>query len=659
MKAKAGKKPHVYFAALDADELAPEMIEKAGEFDSYTEACGLSAAWNQSYRYYYNQQFNFYAGENGMQKVGEDSEITAISINHYRNFIKHVLVLTTQNKISYEPMAKNSDTRSLQQTRLARNILDTYTKEKRINRYLKRAAESALVYNKGFVEVTWEPTSGKPFSVEDYVNEDGETRQRLVYEGDVKVGNRHPRSVYYDYTIEDWDNKDWVMTVDFVNKWDLSVRYGDESKYPGLAEKIINLDTKGSYTAKRRQMYPGRQGSDEIAVFKLYHKRTDAMPNGRFFMFCDREVVLYDGPIQYSRLPVFRIVPGEVLFTGEGYTDAFDIIGIQQGLNLMASTAISNLEAFGLQRVLNPRGNNLSATQISKGLHVLNYDAQAGPPQPLNMSTMPGEIFKMWEMLERTGETLSGINSVARGNPESSLKSGVALSLVQSMAVQYASGFAESWANLAEDVGTFIIELIKDFASTERMAAMAGKHNRGALKSYTGKDLDQIQRVTVDLGNPMSRTTAGRVEMASQLLQQGMIKNPAEYLNVIETGQLDPIFEGPMAELDLIRSENEMMLDGGQPPTLRTDNHQVHIQEHLSLLNNPEIRMNSPLTKLVTDHIQQHEALMAPPPQMQPQGAPPMAGPPVPQGPPPMPPGPPGPPPMSMNAPKPMMNGAM
>ena len=51
-------------------------------------------------------------------------------------------------------------------------------------------------------------------------------------------------------------------------------------------------------------------------------------------------------------------------------------------------------------------------------------------------------------------ETLSGVNSVARGNPEASLQSGTALAMVQSQALQFMSGLQQSYIQLIEDVGT-------------------------------------------------------------------------------------------------------------------------------------------------------------------------------------------------------------
>lgn len=208
-------------------------------------------------------------------------------------------------------------------------------------------------------------------------------------------------------------------------------------------------------------------------------------------------------------------------------------------------------------------------------------------------------------------ETISGVNSVARGNPEQSLKSGVALALVQSMAVQYASKFQESWAMLLEDGGTKIFELLKVFAQTERVAEMAGKVNKGRIQSFTGKDLDQIQRVVVELGNPMQRTVAGKVQIADHLLEMGMVKTPQQYLQVMETGSLDALTEGPEAELDLIRGENELMMDGkfDSVRVLVGDAHLLHVQEHRTLLSNPMVRMDDTITAGILAHIQEHKEI--------------------------------------------------
>jgi hypothetical protein len=652
-----------YFAKKDAKDLASHLEQRIGDFGNYISRVGLKGRWEKSYQLYYGRHFSgTYSsnmGQGGIGEAGENGELKLLTVNHYRNFIKHILVLTTNQKPAFDVRAVNSDLESLQQARLGNNVLDAYLKEKRLYRYLRDAAEHALVFGKGFIELSWEPTAGREYMVSEEMDpETGESRPKIVYEGDVEAGNPSPFDVYCDQSCEDWSKVKWVTIRCFKNKYDLAERYSH------VRDEILDLPTKSDLDRSMANSFSNVDETADVPVFKFYHERTPSMPNGRYMLFCTSGTVLYDGPIPYSKLPVFRITPGDVFGTTEGYTDAFDIMPIQEAINVLASTVFSNESALGVQNILVPNGSAITAEELAKGLRIINYDPNMGKPEPLQLTNTPAEIFKFMEILERWGETLSGVNSVARGNPDTSLKSGVALGLIQSMAVQFASGFQQSWAELLEDSASFILHLLKDFASTERMVAMAGKHNRGSMQSFNKDKLSKVDRVVVELGNPMARTTAGRVEIANNLLQQGLVKQPQEYLQVMNTGQLDPLTEGVQSEIDLIRQENEAMMNGKPVKAMVGDSHLLHMQEHKALLSNPEVRLNAPLVQEVLEHLQEHMEIYKNQDPLwsqiagEPPAPPPMMPPPPPgaemNGPPP--PGPPGPP---MQGPPPQMGGAM
>src|SRR5690606_13663300 len=107
-----------------------------------------------------------------------------------------------------------------------------------------------------------------------------------------------------------------------------------------------------------------------------------------------------------------------------------------------------------------------------------------------NLTQTPPEIFNFMTQIERLMETISGVNSVARGNPEASLKSGAALALVQSMAIQFSQNLQRAYAQLIEDLGTSTINILKDFAAVPRVAAIAGKSNRPMMREFVGDDLN-------------------------------------------------------------------------------------------------------------------------------------------------------------------------
>jgi len=257
-------------------------------------------------------------------------------------------------------------------------------------------------------------------------------------------------------------------------------------------------------------------------------------------------------------------------------------------------------------------GNNVKATQLENGMNFIEYNSQVGKPEALNLTNTPSEIFNFLQRLERAMETISGINSVARGNPEASLKSGNALALVQAQALQFISGLQHSYIQLIEDIGTGLIQLLQDFAEVPRIAEISGIANKSKMAKFKGKDLDTINRVVVDVGNSLSQTAAGRAEMADNLIQMGLIKSPEDYFSVINTGRLDTMTEGIVNQNILIRTENERLMDGSvNVVAIDTDAHSQHIKEHRDILNDPDTRMNDvEFVQRTLAHIQQHiEAL--------------------------------------------------
>jgi hypothetical protein len=167
---------------------------------------------------------------------------------------------------------------------------------------------------------------------------------------------------------------------------------------------------------------------------------------------------------------------------------------------------------------------------------------------------------------------------------------------------------------LIEDVGTNVVELLKTFAKTPRVAAIAGKSNVTYMKEFTSDDLSSITRVIVDAGNALAQTTAGRVEMASQMMQMGIITTPEQYISVINTGKLETMTEGQNKELLLVRAERERLVDGTTPVVaVLTDSHSLHIREHKAVLADPDLRMDAQLVQRTLAHIQEHIDILSDP----------------------------------------------
>lgn len=608
-----------YFAKLPSTECADECIARIENFAQSREQ--LESRWARNYQYFYN---NYYADSNadrGVKHGGEQEELSLMPVNHFQNIIQNWHVLITSIVPSFIPRAVNSDYKSLSQTKLAGDLIDYYNKESDVEQYTSTAVLHSLLFDAGYIKMEWNPNKGREYAVDDQEN--------IYNEGDIEVSNPTAYDVIFDLYKKEFRENDWVIVRTYRSKWDLIENYvGSDTPDEELSEKqktlkgeILSAPEADEIILSSRPFETEYVDSDDVEVFEFWHRKTPALPQGRLVRFTRNGAVLEDIPMPYRDIPIYQITAGQDIANQFGHSIANQLAPIQEAINSEYSTVLTNHEAFGVQNVVAPRDSNVKATQITGGLNFIEYNAVNAPgggkPEPLNLTQTPPEVFNFIAMLEKSMEMVSGINSVIRGQPDSNLKSGTALALIQNQALQYASHLQKAYTILLEDIGTNIIRLLRDYATTNRMISIAGKHNRSAMKEFTGDDLVNIDRVIVDLGNPLAQTLAGRVELAQNLIQTGLLKTVEEYIMVVETGQLNSLTEHTFSELQNINAENEELMEQAVVTAIPTDDHRLHILEHKTLLDDPEARRNAPYVQNVLMHIQEHIQLMNNPGYMQ------------------------------------------
>lgn len=580
--------PDEYFAAARPEETASSLLSKARSFYTMLTANAYLEKIAKMWRAYNGAYQNDIGYGHMINFTGEQGELVSLPVNHFRNIAQHIFVMITANRPSMQARAINTDYKSLAQTYLADGILDYYMREKNLEKCIQDATEMSIVLGSSYVKLEWNATAGDEYDV------DPETGE-VVHSGEVEFSVLSPFDVVFDGTKETWNN-DWLLVRSFQNRFNLM------AKYPEHADKIRGMQPKGSSQIYRLAIWSNDE-TDDIPVYEFYHKRTEAMPDGRYLLFLDAECILLDGKMPYRVMPIFRIVPSQIMGTPYGYSPMFDIFPIQEIINSTYSTIATNQTAFGVQNIYVPRGSDISIAEVSSGMNLIEAN---GKPEPLNLTETPQELFTFLNMMVQAAETISGVSSTTRGDPAASLKSGTALALVQSMSLQFMSGLQQSYVKLIEDIGSALIQILKDFAKTPKTIALVGKNNRPLLKEFTGENINAINRVIVDVGNPLANTVAGRVQMAEQLAQMHLLKSPEQYFQVINTGSLASVYQGEMSQLLLIVSENERLMEGQAVQAVSLDQHQLHIQEHQAVLADPDLRTDPTLVTNTMNHIQQH-----------------------------------------------------
>lgn len=580
-----------YFATLPIDQLLPYLNSKIQDYYDFALKYRFLDKWKRSYLAYYGMSQSG-TDTSRLSQAGTNGEEYILKINDFRSLLLGLLTMTTSQRPAMQPKAMNTDSKSMNQTVLARTVLDYYMDEKHMEAVLKDAAEFSLFGAEGFVVLDWNATAGQEFGT------DPDTGA-VIYDGDIEARAFHPIDVVRECWGENAKSK-WKIVREFKNKFDMA------AKYPDMADDIIAVSDSSDFMKRYSNInYNSQTDTDHIPVFTFYHEKSESVPNGRMVRFVGADIHFTDGPLPFKNIPVYQISPAPWHGTPFGYTVAYDLLGIQTNLDALNSIVATGQMNYGLQNVLLPRGGEYNVYALAQGLNGIEYDPKIGEPKPLNLLQTPEEILKNIQRLESKQETLSGVNSVARGDIDRDL-SGAALALIASQAVQFNNGLQQSYNFLLGDVGTGIIEILQEYATTPRIASIAGKSNRARVQEFKGSDLAGINRVGVEQINPVAKTAAGRLQMAQDMLKSGLIKTAQHYFEVVMTGTLDSLYEHETTGILNIRSENEDLSDGKKPVAVLTDDHVLHAKEHATVLDSPEMRTNPEIVANVTAHIQDH-----------------------------------------------------
>tara|TARA_B100001245_G_scaffold230525_1_gene210257 strand:+ start:1404 stop:3476 length:2073 start_codon:yes stop_codon:yes gene_type:complete len=608
-----GDPPEYWASEKDPDKLAEHARDRV---DDFIETMKKARFWSNASRNwnYYHGLFTgkgLSASDAAIEVMGRDGQLRQISLNHFHELIGHMLNLVTQNRPAFETEATRTDHDALKSAELGDAIVNDYLKDKGLEKRFKRAVEHALVMQMGFIYAPWDWNVGKTIAIDQ--NADGEPRP--LKDGDFVFSNPSIFDVYWDYTCNDWEKLQWVIIRSYANKFDLAARASTEEE----REEILNLD---EYDVKEEDdgspqkaavNYFGMEGeySDLVPIWEVYHLDCDAMPGGLHCTFTsDDKIIGPVGEMPYKRLPLFRITPEEFLLTSFGYSRANDLQAPQEALNQEMSTILTNHSAAGVQAIWVPTGCELDEHMVGEG--VLIVEGGQIPPQGINFAKTPKEFFNFRDVLSQSMEQLSGVNSVARGQPEASLRTGEALKVLDSKAVQAGTSLLQSYYDSIEEVGTFLLRHLPVFMNgqDERVVRMVGRNNRAYARTFQKQSLEGISNVRVQAGNALSKTVSGRLAIADKLLEHGFIRTQEQYLTVLNSGQLKPLVESDQSELDLIRDENER-LDIGQPAYADpTDNHVLHIREHKAIINKVERREDPAIVSAVYAHILEHVTML-------------------------------------------------
>lgn len=580
--AKRKQRSGTYWALSPSEHIASEINAKFESYLHWLNESGQASRIQVSYNLSHGEG-HLGRGSNGVESDSDDGVVSRLTVPHYKNLLNRVHSLVCQAKLSFKPKAINSDSDSQMTANFAKGLLE-YETDKGLSKITSRAVDYSLKLFDSYIYAPWNFHAGNKITA---------SNGKPIYAGDQEYYVLNAFECARAYQQEETP---YYIVQYKANRYDLAAIHPEKSAEilaAGNPDNSISLST--SYDS------PEQTDDDMVTVRVLLHRPTPALPQGRETTIIDT-TVLDDTTFKYKELPVVRMKAGEVLASTVADSPGSSLISIQEVLDRVYSANVTNVLNGALSNIYSS-DPNIDIQSIGKGKNLIIASA---PPQAISLTGSSPESYNLVNDLINQETLLSGINNTARGNPESNLKSGNSLALMLSTAIQFVSDIQLNYAQATADLATIIIHNLQDFCKEPRLARFAGVNGKELTKSFQGKDLEGVDRVSVELGNPVTQTVAGKMSMVEMMLQYGAIKDPRKIDDFLRTGNWEQLTENNFKESMLIKEENERLSRGEMPLVMVSDKHPEHINEHLTVLFGMDARNNPKIVAAVLQHVQLH-----------------------------------------------------
>lgn len=578
-----------YFLQLQGDEYLDSLCGKINAYRRYCNAAGLTAKWSCASRNYFGVSSDGSKTTQALTALGEDGGKIGGKVGEFRNLCQYQLVLTTNQRPAGMARAANTDSESLRSARIGTQLSEHLLAQKGWEDLFVKTGELGIVVDEGWFLLDWDAMAGEP------VRPNPETGT-MIHEGDIFGKVYAPWFMARDPYMQSLERPPWLIASSRENRWELI------AQFPEHRDAILNAGTSGKLINSVLGSFFGdtmfaEYDSDYVFVHRLLAPPQKALEEGRLTLFVP-DAVLIDGPFPYKEMNAYPMMPASLFDLPFGYSSASDVLGIEQFTDALHSIIATNQLSFGGNVIVGPQGAGIEHTQLTDALAYIETAPQfADKIRVLELLRTAPEVFNYMQMMSQKKRQLMGLNDAVMGDAEN-LKgaSGAFAALLASQAIQFNSGVQKAWYSLLCRAMTGAINILREYADTERVTKIAGRRNAQYMKEFkwSGKDLRGVSTVSFEQVNPLSQTTAGLLSIAQDLISNGMIKSPKQYITLLTTGNLQALIQDDVTDEDCILAENEQLLEeGGFHKAVATENHADHIRSHMSVVT-PEAKQNNP-----------------------------------------------------------------
>lgn len=579
-----------------ANENSIEVVRQLQDEPKHNASSIMSATWSRNMCCYFSNVLRPENWDTGLNFGGVQGELVEMLVPMARSLTRQLVALVTKQKIAFNVLADNTKSEAIQTARLGNSLVKSTIRSQQLDVVYENMFEHSLLTGLGFLYAQWRTDKGEYYTRDQF----GVSH----FKGEIEITAPSVDDVSFDPRIPDPRDWQWVKVRKIHNRWDLI------AQFPNLKNELIKIpsikEAKGKIFAFDEY---SPSDDDNIYVWTAYHKKTPALPEGRMIAYCSERAILMDGDNIYGELPIYVCRAEPMPGSSYGYPYFSNLIQTQEMLDNTISSIATNNSTFGVQNIKVDRAANIDVVQIL-GMNFMQYTSSDGSgkggPEPLQLTQSAPESWKFIDVLKSYLLDLSHINSALRGDPPAGVTSGAAIATLTTTALESVASSSKAARDCLRRCMLGSVNAYKRMATVEREMDIGGYGNQAFSKSFKGSDLDGIRDIDIVEMNPIMQTMMGRKSEAESLLSKGLITNIKGYFSIIEGAPISELYENELSQEDLVKRENEALLNGEQILVVNIDDHPYHAMMHSMLLNDPKVRMSKQLNEAVLSHILWH-----------------------------------------------------
>lgn len=584
----------------------------------------LEAQWQLNINFYVGNQYSYIASNNNIndydkQYFWQEKEV----FNHIAPMIETRISKITRLNPNIEVLPASMDLADIKSAKLSKEIFKAVSNKLDLPSLSKYASTWCEICGTAFYKITWNSDAGMVIATDD---------KKAIREGDVDISVCSPFEILPDNlsceNINDMGSiihakavsVDTIKNIygvsvepENVHSFSLDSGFGSSGGlgYDAHINKVTNINLK-----------------NHCVLIERYTKPNTNLPNGRLTIVAG-DKLLFDGDLPYLNgdnnervLPFIKQISSYMPGCFYGVSIIERLVPIQRAYNAIRNRKHEYFNRISMG-VLTVEDGSVDTDALEQdGLSpgkVLVYRQGGQAPTIMETPDIHADFKAEEERLMDEFKNLAGVSDLMDDSENYTNLSGTALQLLIEQDDNRVISAIDSAKQALKALAKHILRLYKQFAMMPRLIKIAGELGDVEM-FYWDKNSIRSDDVVFDTSTALGESVASRRSMLLQLLESGILYDKdgnfspsmrSKCLDLLGFGAWEHSTDLDSLHINRAQEEN-ILMRSSDAEILPIDNHQIHIDEHISyvLSNGFKDCKNYDEIKLrILNHIENHKIM--------------------------------------------------